>query len=201
MLWVKNYLSEIKLFGKIILSQDYFKQADLVLVLHDAWNPSIHQKAEEVLRPTGIPWLRGYVLFGEGVIGPLVRSDTKGCSQCADIRHLMAGQDRKEMWEMQQMIENGGILRDVWATSTGLLQVARILGAEVQRILQGKQGYSEGRLCFINLKTLNSSWHAFLPDPLCPICSQLPDDSLDAARISLKPSPKIEGSYRCRSDR
>ena len=27
---------------------------DLVLVLHDALNPSIHQKAEEVFRPTGI---------------------------------------------------------------------------------------------------------------------------------------------------
>ncbi len=173
---------------------------DLVLVLQDAWNPSVHQKAEEVLRPTGIPWLRGFISFGEGVVGPLVRSDTQGCSQCAEIRRLMAGRDRKEMWEMQQKLAaDGGVSRDAWASRTGLLQIAHLLGAEVRRILLGDQVHSEGRVCLINLKTLKSSWHAFLPDPLCPVCSPLPDDSRTAARISLKPSPKIEGSYRCRS--
>ena len=173
---------------------------DLVLVLQDAWNPSVHQKAEEVLRPTGIPWLRGFISFGEGVVGPLVRSDTQGCSQCAEIRRLMAGRDRKEMWEMQQKLAaDGGVSRDAWASRSGLLQIAHLLGAEVRRILLGDQVHSEGRVCLINLKTLKSSWHAFLPDPLCPVCSPLPDDSRTAARISLKPSPKIEGSYRCRS--
>ena len=173
---------------------------DLVLVLQDAWNPSIDQKAEEVLRPTGIPWLRGFISFGEGVVGPLVRSDTQGCSQCAEIRRLMAGRDRKEMWEMQQKLAaDGGMSRDAWASRTGILQIAHLLGAEVRRILLGDQVHSEGRVCLINLKTLKSSWHAFLPDPLCPVCSPLPDDSPTAARISLKPSPKIEGSYRCRS--
>ncbi|WP_417899701.1 TOMM precursor leader peptide-binding protein [Bacillus haimaensis] len=176
------------------------KSTDLVLVLHDAWNPSVHQKAEEVLRPTGIRWLRGFVSFGEGVVGPLVCPDKEGCSQCADMRQLMAGRDRKEMWEMQQgLAEDGGMSRDVWATSSGLLQVASILGAEVQRILQGDEVHSEGRVCFINLKTLKSSWHSFLPDPLCAVCNKLPDDSPNAARISLKPSPKMNDSYRCRS--
>ena len=84
---------------------------ELVLVLHDAWNPSIHQKAEEVLRPAGIPWLRGFVSFGEGVIGPLVRPGTPGCSQCADNRRLMAGRDRKEMWELQKRLRRTGEFR------------------------------------------------------------------------------------------
>ncbi len=47
------------------------KATDLVLVLHDTWNPSFHQKAEEVLRKVRVPWLRGFVSFGEGVVGPL----------------------------------------------------------------------------------------------------------------------------------
>lgn len=176
------------------------EMADIVLVLDDAWNPSVYQKAEEVLRPTGIRWLRGFVSFGEGVVGPLVGSDTSGCSQCADMRHLMAGRDRKEMWKMQQQLAaDGGIPRDAWASSSGLLQIAYLLGAEVQRIVQGDEAHSKGKVCLINLKTLKSSWHTFLSDPLCPVCSQLPDDSPDAARISLKPSPKITDSYRCRS--
>lgn len=66
------------------------KAADLALVLHDAWHPAVHQEAEEVLQPAGIPWLRGFVSFGEGVVGPLVRPGKPGCSQCADLRQLMA---------------------------------------------------------------------------------------------------------------
>lgn len=177
------------------------KKTDLALVLQDAWNPSVHQKAEEWFRRTGTPWLRGFVSFGEGVVGPLVRPGTQGCSQCADLRRLMAGRDRQEMWEMQQrMKESRGMKPEGWASSTGLLQLAQQLKAEVQRILRGEYALSEGQVCLINLKTLKSSWHSFLPVPLCPVCSHLPDDSEDAAQISLQPSPKNSlDSFRCRS--
>ncbi|MDQ0246819.1 ribosomal protein S12 methylthiotransferase accessory factor [Bacillus fengqiuensis] len=178
------------------------ESADLVLLLHDTWNPSVHQQAEEVLWPIGIPWLRGFVSFGEGVVGPLVRPGTAGCSQCAELRRLMAGRDRKEMWEVQQrrLAEQGGMPGDAWASRTGLLQMAHLLEAEVQRALQGNQSHLEGRIFLINLRTLKSSRHFFLPDPLCTVCSQLPDDTPAAARISLQPSPKIKpDSYRSRS--
>ena len=72
------------------------EETELALVLHDAWHPSVHQKAEERLQGQGIPWLRGFVSFGEGIIGPLVRPDTPGCSRCADIRRMIAGPDRKK---------------------------------------------------------------------------------------------------------
>jgi ribosomal protein S12 methylthiotransferase accessory factor len=177
------------------------RTTDLALVLQDAWNPTVHQKAEEVFRMTGTPWLRGFVSFGEAVLGPLVCPDTPGCSQCADMRLLMTGRDRKEMWEMKQRLEAyGGIQQDAWATRMGLLQLANLLRAEVERIVQGDLAKTEGQICLINLKTLESSWHSFLPTPLCTVCSRLSDDSPDAARISLQPSPKInKDSYRCRS--
>jgi ribosomal protein S12 methylthiotransferase accessory factor len=176
------------------------EETDFALVLHDAWHPSVHRKAEEVLRSSGIPWLRGFVSFGEGVIGPLVRPNTPGCSQCADIRRLIAGYDRKEMWELQQrMAMQGGIQRDAWASRTGLLQMAHLIATETQRVLQDSRAHLEERLFLINLKTLKNSCHFFLPDPLCTVCGQLPDDSPTAARISLQSSPKISAdSYRCR---
>ena len=63
-----------------------------------------------------------------------------------------------------------------------------------------EQVHSEGRVCLINLKTLKSSWHSFLPDPLCPVCSRLPEDSSTAAKISLTTKSEDQtGSYRCRS--
>ncbi|MGE1165507.1 TOMM precursor leader peptide-binding protein [Peribacillus simplex] len=173
----------------------------MVLLLQDAWNPAVHLKAEEVIRQAGIPWLRGFVSFGEGVIGPLVHPDVPGCSQCADQRHLMAGRDRKEMWEIRkQLEENGGMDRDAAASRTGLLQMAHLIGAEVRKAMKGERACSEGRVSIINLKTLNGSWHSFLPDPLCLVCSTLPDDSKERARITLQPSPKISpDSYRTRS--
>ncbi|AOH56536.1 bacteriocin biosynthesis protein SagD [Peribacillus muralis] len=176
-------------------------QATMVLILEDAWNPAVHLKAEELLRSQEIPWLRGFVSFGEGVVGPLVRPGISGCSQCADLRQLMAGRDRKEMWGIKkQLQDNGGIGRDAAASRIGLLQMSHLIGEEVSEVLSGNPPRSEGRVAIINLKTLNISWHSFLPDPLCPVCSQLPDDTMDRARISLLPSPKISpDSYRTRS--
>ncbi|MFP3884664.1 TOMM precursor leader peptide-binding protein [Priestia filamentosa] len=176
------------------------KNTDLALFLDDDWEPSVHQKAEEVLRKTGTPWLRGFVSFGEGVVGPLVRPGAAGCSQCADMRRLMGGRDRTEMQQVQQRLAvTGGIGSDPWASSTGLLQMAYLIGVEVQNLLQGNQAYSEGKIYLINLKTLNSSWHSFLPNPLCSVCGRLPDDSQTLARISLQPSPKLSSSiFRCR---
>lgn len=174
--------------------------ADLVLVLHDGWHPYVHQKAEELLQPAGIPWLRGFISFGEGVIGPLVRPGTQGCSRCADMRRLMAGRERKEMRALQQRLAaHGGMPRDAWASRAGLLQVAHLLAEETRRGLQGKSVQSAGKVFLISLKTLESTLHLILPDPLCPVCSQLPDDSSTAAHISLRPSLKISAdSYRCR---
>ncbi|MBX9976186.1 TOMM precursor leader peptide-binding protein [Cytobacillus firmus] len=174
---------------------------DLILVLHDTWLPAVHKKAEEVSRSSGIPWLRGFVSFGEGVIGPFVHPSTPGCSQCADMRKLLAGRDREEMWELQQRLEgSNGLERDAWASRTGLLQMSYLLLSEVQRVLEGSLEDLDRRMFLVSLKTLKTSCHLILPDSLCQVCSSLPEDSQEAARITMKPSPKISAdSYRCRS--
>ncbi|MFC7785462.1 TOMM precursor leader peptide-binding protein [Rossellomorea sp. GCM10028870] len=172
---------------------------DLVLTLDDTWNPAVHHMAEEVMRQAQVPWLRGFVSFGEGIIGPLVRPNIPGCSQCADVRRLLGGKERNEMREVQEKLaEVGGIAKDPWASNTGLLHMTHMIAAEAGRLLEGEKAYSEGRICVTDLKTLNSSWHSFVPDSLCRICSQIPDDSPEIAHVSLQPSPKIHaGSFRC----
>jgi ribosomal protein S12 methylthiotransferase accessory factor len=175
--------------------------ADLALVLHDAWKPSIHREAEGALQPMGTPWLRGFVSFGHGIVGPLVRPGISGCSQCANMRQLMAGLDRQEMWELQLKIaeQEDMLPRDAWASRTGLLQVAYLLLAEVQRVLEGSQAHTQGHLFLINMKSLQTSRHFFLPNPKCPVCGRLPEDSATSAQITLQPSLKISAdSYRCR---
>ncbi|WP_106769287.1 TOMM precursor leader peptide-binding protein [Paenibacillus faecalis] len=192
--------AEFKVARLIDFEAEVPEMADFVLVLHDAWCPYVHIKAEEVLRPAGIPWLRGFVSFGEGVIGPLVRPGTEGCSQCGDTRRVMAGRERKEMRRLQQkLMTHKGMPSDPWASRTGLLQMAQLLIVETRRALQGETVQTAEGLFLINLRTLESTLHRILPDPLCPVCSQVFDDSSDAAHISLQPSPKISAdSYRCR---
>jgi ribosomal protein S12 methylthiotransferase accessory factor len=174
--------------------------AELALVLDDAWDPSVHLAAEEVFQRAGTPWLRGFVSFGEGIVGPLVRPERQGCSHCADMRSLLAGSDRKESWELRQKLAaHGGMPRDAWASRTGLLQVSRLVTAEAINVLQGGRAETEGRMFLVHLQTFRISAHFFLPDPLCPVCGRLPEDSPEAALIALRPSPKISSDrYRCR---
>ncbi|TMV43994.1 TOMM precursor leader peptide-binding protein [Paenibacillus mesophilus] len=177
------------------------KAAVFALVLHDAWHPSVHRKAEDVMRQAGIPWLRGFLAFGEGIVGPLVRPGTAGCSQCADTRSLMAGRDRKEMWRLRQLLaETGGPQSDVWASCAGLSHMACLLAAESKNVLHGARSRTEERMYVLDMKTLRCTSHFCLPDSLCAVCGRTPDDSQDAARIALRSSPKIGGnSYRSRS--
>ncbi|WP_312469975.1 TOMM precursor leader peptide-binding protein [Neobacillus sp.] len=199
--YVFDQLSGNYLVRRQSLLEEVHEETELALVLHDAWHPVIHQKAEEKYRNTGIPWLRGFVSFGEGIIGPLVRPDTPGCSCCADIRRLIAGSDRKEMWQLQlRMAAGEGVMQDAWASRTGLSQMAALICNEVQRVLQGEPSNLEERVFIMNLRTLTNSSHLFLPNPLCPICSPLPDDTPELAQIRLESSPKFNGSgYRSRS--
>lgn len=177
------------------------EDTEFALVLHDGWNSAMNQNAEERFRASSIPWLRGSVSFGEGIIGPLVRPGIPGCSLCADKRRLVAGPDSVEMWTIQaRMGTEAGVFRDAWASRLGLSQMAMFICNEVQKVLQGSPSSLEGRLFITNLRTLTNFSHVFLPDPLCPVCSPIPDDTPQLAHISLNSSPKLAGAgYRCRS--
>ncbi|WP_370222952.1 TOMM precursor leader peptide-binding protein [Cytobacillus sp.] len=197
----KELPAEYKVVHHVNFEPELPDGTDLILVVNDTWMPSAHKKAEEVSRSSGIPWLRGFVSFGEGVIGPFVHPSEPGCSQCADTRKLLAGRDREEMWELQQRFEeSSGLKRDAWSSRSGLLQMSYLLAAEVHRVLEDSLADLERRMYLVSLKTFKTSCHLILPDSLCQVCSSLPEDSQAAARITIKPSPKISAdSYRCRS--
>ncbi|WP_409274892.1 TOMM precursor leader peptide-binding protein [Neobacillus sp. SCS-31] len=199
--FVYNQLSKSHNIKRQSIEEEIPVETKLALVLHDSWDPSVHQKAEKRFRDAGVPWLRGFVSFGEGIIGPYVRPDAPGCSCCADIRLIIAGPDQREMLAFQGKRAAGeGPLRDAWASNTGLSQISNLLCNEVQKILQGEVSNLEGRVFITNLKTLSTSSHFFLPDPLCPICNSLPIDTSELAKIRLESSPKINGGgYRSRS--
>ncbi len=200
-LFCKELSSEFLIVRKTHVDSVVPETIDLAMVLHNEWNPSIDQIAEDVYRASNTPWLRGCVSFGEGIVGPLVYPEIPGCSQCADLRRIITGRHRREMWQMHKNLENTGKSQhEAWISRTGLLQMVYLLKTEIQRFIKENHSQAEKRIGFINLKTLKSSWHSFLPVPQCKVCSSIPDDSPELARISLQQSPKISmESYRTRS--
>jgi ribosomal protein S12 methylthiotransferase accessory factor len=182
------------------LSAEVPDGVDLALVLHDAWQPAMYQQAEAVFQPLGVKWLRGFVSLGDGVIGPLVRPGTPGCSQCADLRRLMASSDRQDLYQIEQgLATRGRILRDAWGSRLGLMQMTQLIVTEARRVLDDSPAQTEDHVYFVNLKTLNTTRHHILANPLCSVCGQVPDDTPEAANISLEPNPKVSrDSYRMR---
>ncbi|UOQ45517.1 TOMM precursor leader peptide-binding protein [Halobacillus salinarum] len=168
----------------------------LLLVLEDHWNPAAHLKAEEAARAYGVPWLRGFVSFGEGVIGPWVDPNTPGCSQCADARKLTAAKDRNDLWHIYHELQHSGqMVHDEWISEAGLTHMAQLITAEVERILSEN---ADETMTLINVKTLETTRHVILPYPECPVCCTVPDDAPE--KIELQPSMKISpNSYRSKS--
>jgi ribosomal protein S12 methylthiotransferase accessory factor len=176
------------------------KETELALILDDTCHPSLYHKAGEIFHSAAIPWLRAFVSFGEGIIGPFAFPDRPGCSSCTDLRRLIAGPDRREMWELQNKLAlMEGVQPDAWASRTGLSQMAFLISWEVQSFLQGKPTRIEAHAFVIDLRTLQTSRHFVLPDPQCPVCGQLPEDTPELSEIKLEASPKISvDHYRCR---
>ncbi|MGM0807135.1 MAG: TOMM precursor leader peptide-binding protein [Bacillota bacterium] len=173
----------------------------LALVLHDSWNPDQHGKAEDFFRASNIPWLRGFVFFGEAHVGPFVRPDQPGCTQCADLRFFMTGQDRREHFHMKDYQKSQqGLSRDPWATNLALCQTATLVCDVVERFMNHGTALAIEHVFMMHLRTFKVTKHFFLPDPYCETCGDITLDTDDHAKISLQPSPKISrDNYRCRS--
>lgn len=174
---------------------------NLALVLHDSWDPAEHVKAEEVFRSRGIPWLRAFFSFGEANIGPLVLPDKPGCSQCADLRHFITATDRRELFQIKESkLNEAESSPDPWGTNLAISQTAALIQDEVYRFFNEEKTQTDQHVLFLHLHTFRISRHFFLPDPHCSVCGDLPDDTADSAKITLKKSPKTSmESYRCRS--
>lgn len=183
---------------------------DLGIVLDDGWHPAVSAAAETSFRGAGVPWLRGFVALGYGIIGPFVRPGHAGCSQCADTRLLMAESDRQEMWQLREQLatngtsglnENSALQRDAWVSRTGLVHMTNLILAQVEQTLRNPDACRlASHILRANLMTLETTWHCVLPIATCPACGTLPIDTPEAATITLGPTPKVSAtSFRSRS--
>ncbi|MCA2216669.1 TOMM precursor leader peptide-binding protein [Jidongwangia harbinensis] len=129
-------------------------------------------------------------------VGPLVAGGP-GCDRCVQTRER---QNRavREPHEREpgrpvragHRTPIGGPVREV---------VAALVRDEVRAVRDGDPPRTAGAVLDVTVATVRISRHTFLPDPCCPVCGTLPDDTAEAGRMVLNGRPRPEpGGYRAR---
>ncbi|MEV4616727.1 TOMM precursor leader peptide-binding protein [Kitasatospora sp. NPDC049258] len=140
--------------------------------------------------PTDRPWLSVHSEVGQVVVGPLTRPGVPGCPNCLDLRRQRV--DAGKAWlaplreqyaarlgrDVPQLLD--GLAAQVVADAAAALVVDELAGPEDRRLV-----------AVVGLATLATTRHLFLPDPFCPQCGVLPQDTAGLAQHVLRPAPKI----------
>lgn len=173
----------------------------IALVLQDQENLGLLLEMNEKLQQSGIPWISAYLSGEEGFVGPMNWPGASGCFQCADIRMSIAGSNTNATDDMLLMLVNPDYVPRVEPDIevTGYRFMAQLLVEETSKCVNGHSLCTDSHIYMINMHSLNCTRHYILPHGACPVCGQLEEDSPEAASIVLKPSPKLDNSYRCRS--
>jgi ribosomal protein S12 methylthiotransferase accessory factor len=163
----------------------------------DCWDLRVHPAANRACRALGIPWMPVHTELSTIVIGPFTSPARPGCAHCFALRREHAGADGAGRAAILAAHASTLAARP----STMITQLAAGLTATVVAAqLGGEPSHDrQNRVLFIRLEDLSIEGHAFLPEPLCPHCGGLPDDSPGSAVIDLVPRPKPEPTrYRLR---
>lgn len=138
-----------------------------------------------------LPYLSLHGELDRVVIGPVSEPSVAGCAVCVDRRRACAAAD--DLVRAEVMASHG---REIAGTCSPLLgplatdSAAAIAIEQVIAFLRGERTHLHQVVTLLNLATLEFGTHRFLPDPLCPHCGSLPDDTAEAARITPRTLPK-----------
>lgn len=134
----------------------------------------------------GGAWLPVRVELGAAVIGPLTRPGEPGCATCAASRGDKARSAADDIAAARDRFPDRYGAPDPRLTPHAAAVVAEFVAAELDSARRTPRG-----LIRLRLDTLATSTHRFLPEPLCPDCGDLPDDSPEAAVIVPEHRPKL----------
>lgn len=176
--------------GELVASAD----APVVLIVAaDGWRD--HGPAVRSAGALGITVLPVWTELDRVLIGPLTRPGVPGCPTCVRLRRARARADaaaydavRRRYFEV--LSERPAPTLTAPASSA----VAALCCEELD---------GDGRrLVVLELESLVPRVHRFLPEPLCPDCGRLPDDSREGARLALRSRTKLSArSWRVRDVR
>lgn len=136
--------------------------------------------------------------LGHVIIGPLTRPGRPGCWMCARLRRSRNHPERDlAVRRNQQALASRP---SSWLTSFAADAVAALVHDEITALVAGAGPRTESSFLRVSLADLTVRTHRVLPDPLCPVCGELPEDTAEAAVLSLTQRLKAApGAYRTRA--
>jgi len=175
--------------------------AAVVVLATDGCDLEQQDRFDAECRSRGAAWLPVHVEAGEVVVGPWTLPGHAGCLVCARTRRSAAARHPEELAGLHDRWAQQPLATEVsWLTTCAAELVAEIVSAEL-RLVGHEPGQARAHRAVIclELSALTVAVHPFLPDPCCPACGALPEDTAASARIELRPAPKADPKgYRVR---
>ncbi|WP_124728416.1 TOMM precursor leader peptide-binding protein [Staphylospora marina] len=164
---------------------------DALLLCHDARLLDREADAQDRARRWGVPFFRIHLYVDRVFAGPWVLPDEPGCVHCVEWRMSLVHPQR-EIWhslaKAQRMHAEAGIHRG-WSPPF-LDSLSLIVRDELERLLSGKPPRLKRSIYVATDGMMNGRIHAFQPNPLCPRCGNLPDDTPERAVFRVRSLPK-----------
>lgn len=181
------------------LASDAAPGGGVLITASDAWDCRGFEDIQTLCAAHRVTWLPVRTELGRAVIGPLHIPGEPGCVRCAELRRNVADEHSGARAELRQKYPQLAEQPSPWLTAAAARTVAVLTADEVTGP-DPRSSRTRCALLYVALDSLGVSTHRFLPDPLCPACGAFPDDSPEAARITLRPWPKpAPGAYRVRA--
>ncbi|MGH3693808.1 MAG: TOMM precursor leader peptide-binding protein [Pseudonocardiaceae bacterium] len=174
---------------------------DVAVLVSDGWDPSVHSAFHTQCQARALPWLPVYIERGYALIGPSTLPGQAGCAVCAQTRQHASLQDPLEFSQLvKHFAAEFATPSGSWLTTCSAELVAALVADELACLTaRPQQARTRNAVMRVDLATLAASVHPFLPDPWCQECGGLPEDTEQAALITLSPAPKASpAGYRVR---
>ncbi|GAA1774400.1 TOMM precursor leader peptide-binding protein [Streptomonospora arabica] len=164
----------------------------LVVAAADGWDTRPYPRVRAACDAAPAPWLPVRTELGRLVLGPVELPGRPGCGDCADLRRRVARRDPRGREEVLRV--HGDALAErpsSWLTTLAADLAAALVLDEAQRVAQDPESArTRNAMIFVELDSLRTSRHRFLPNPLCERCGSRPDDAAALAELSLASRPK-----------
>jgi ribosomal protein S12 methylthiotransferase accessory factor len=138
-----------------------------------------------------LPRLSLGTLMGLGMVGPLHMPGSSGCARCALHRFLTVLGAPLRTSAVTEHVQRQRAHR---SSDDGHIHAWSLLAEYAVDVIERfcLHGHTDlERAAFVlDLETMTSRLHRFVPDPRCPVCGYLPEDRPEAARIAIEPRPK-----------
>lgn len=145
-----------------------------------------------------VPVLPVTAELGHVVVGPLTAPGASGCWTCADLRRRRNQPGRYAVLDRNRDSLAGSPAP--WLTSFAADGIAELVADEITALASGTTPRSASALLRVSLADLTVRTHRILPEPLCPVCGEPPEDTAERARLTLRPRLKPRpGAFRTRN--